>query len=220
MTNFKAVIFDLDGTLLYTLEDLADSLNQVLSDEGLPTHSYGDYRFMVGNGLEMLVVRALPAGLRIPVHVRPILKKFGELYRERQVARTRPYPDIPELLSALAGRGLRLAVLSNKAHPNTLDVVEHFFPAVFEMVLGLRPEVPAKPDPAGALEIVRHFGLEPSEYLFLGDSNVDMKTARAAGLYPLGVSWGYRPVSELREAGALAVIDAPLDMLGFIDGLR
>jgi len=220
MTDFKAVIFDLDGTLLYTLEDLADSLNQVLNKEGLPTHSCEAYRFMVGNGLERLVVRALPAGLRIPAHVRPILQKFVELYRVRQLVKTRPYPDIPELLKALAGRGLRLAVLSNKAHPNTLAVVEHFFPGNFELVLGMRPETPAKPDPAGALEIVRHFGLKPSEILYLGDSDVDMKTARAAGLYPLGASWGYRPVSELKEAGALAVIDAPLDMLGFIDGLR
>lgn len=220
MADFRAVIFDLDGTLLYTLEDLADSLNQVLREEGLPTHDYDAYRFMVGNGLERLVIRALPAGLRIPAHVRPILRKFVELYRDRQVAQTRPYPDIPELLSALAARGLRLAVLSNKAHPNTLTVVEHFFPATFELVLGMRPEVPAKPDPTGALEIIHSFHMEPGDCLYLGDSDVDMKTAVAAGLYPLGAAWGYRPVSELKEAGALAVIDAPLDMLGFIDGPR
>lgn len=220
MSDFKAVIFDLDGTLLYTLEDLADSLNQVLSEEGLPTHNYNAYRFMVGNGLERLVIRALPAGLRIPAHVRPILRKFVELYRDRQVAKTRPYPNIPELLTALAARGLRMAVLSNKAPPNTLAVVEHFFPAAFELVLGMRPEVPAKPDPAGALEIVRSFNLQPDDFLYLGDSDVDMKTAVAAGLYPLGAAWGYRPVSELQESGALAVIDAPLDMLGFIDGPR
>lgn len=220
MAGFKAVIFDLDGTLLYTLEDLADSLNQVLREEGLPAHDYDAYRFMVGNGLERLVIRALPAGLRIPAHVRPILRKFIELYRDRQVAKTRPYPDIPELLSALAAQGLRLAVLSNKAHPNTLAVVEHFFPGLFEIVLGMRPEVPAKPDPAGALEIVRFFNMEPVDILYLGDSDVDMKTALAAGLYPLGAAWGYRPVSELKEAGALAVINAPLDMLGFIDGPR
>lgn len=220
MAGFKAVIFDLDGTLLYTLEDLADSLNQVLREEGLPTHDYDAYRFMVGNGLERLVIRALPAGLRIPAHVRPILRKFIELYRDRQVAKTRPYPDIPELLSALAAQGLRLAVLSNKAHPNTLAVVEHFFPGLFEIVLGMRPEVPPKPDPAGALEIGRFFNMEPVDILYLGDSDVDMKTAVAAGLYPLGAAWGYRPVSELKEAGALAVINAPLDMLGFINGPR
>lgn len=220
MADFKAVIFDLDGTLLYTLEDLADSLNQVLSEEGLPGHSYEAYRFMVGNGLERLVVRALPAGLRIPAHVRPVLQKFSEIYRSRQVAKSRPYPDIPELLSTLADRGLRLAVLSNKAQPNTLAVVERFFPATFEMVLGMRPDVPAKPDPSGALEIALSFGLEPGDFLYLGDSDVDMKTARAAGMFPLGASWGYRPVSELKEAGARAVIEAPLDMLGFINGPR
>lgn len=217
--GFRSVIFDLDGTLLYTLEDLADSLNQVLSQEGLPTHSYNDYRFMVGNGLETLVVRALPSGMRLSAHVRPVLRKFVELYRSRQVAKTRPYPGIVELLETLAARGLLLAVLSNKAHPNTLAVVDHFFPAVFELVLGMRPEVPAKPDPAGALEIARAFGLDPGEILYLGDSDVDMKTAVAAGMYPLGALWGYRPKSELEAAGAAAVIDAPSAMLGVIDGL-
>lgn len=217
--GFRAVIFDLDGTLLYTLEDLADSLNQVLSQEGLPTHNYDDYRFMVGNGLETLVVRALPSGMRLSAHARPVLRKFVELYRSRQVAKTRPYPGILELLETLAARGLRLAVLSNKAHPNTLAVVDHFFPAVFELVLGMRPEVPAKPDPAGALEIARAFGLDPGEILYLGDSDVDMKTAVAAGMYPLGALWGYRPKSELEAAGAAAVIDAPSAMLGVLDGL-
>jgi len=217
--GFRALIFDLDGTLLYTLEDLADSLNEVLLQEGLPLHSYNDYRFMVGHGLETLVARALPSGMRVPAHVRPVLRKFTELYRKRQVTKTRPYPGILELLETLATRGLRLAVLSNKAHPNTLTVVEHFFPASFELVLGLRPEVPAKPNPAGALEIARSFGLEPGKFIYLGDSDVDMKTAVAAGMYPLGVSWGYRPKSELEAAGAAAVIDAPLALLGFLDGL-
>lgn len=217
--NFKAVIFDLDGTLLNTLEDLADSLNQVLAEEGLPTHSCQEYRFMVGNGLETLLVRALPAGLRVPAHVRPFYKKFIALYRERQVDKTRPYPGIDELLKALLDKGIHLAVLSNKSHPNTLAVVDHFFPDIFEAVLGLRPEVPAKPDPAGALEIIQTLAVGPAETLYVGDSDVDMETAVAAGLYPLGVSWGYRLRAELEAAGARAIIDEPLDLLRFVDGL-
>ncbi len=214
--TFKAIIFDLDGTLLYTLEDLADSLNDVLRAEGLPTHPTDAYRFMVGNGLERLVIRALPEGLRIPAHVRPILRKFVEYYRENQCRRTRPYPGLPELLERLAGAGLRLAVLSNKAHPNTVEVVEHFFPGRFQMVLGMRPEVPAKPDPAGALEIVAAFGMRPEDFLYLGDSDVDMKTAVAAGLFPVGAGWGYRPREELTAAGARVVIEAPEELWGMI----
>lgn len=209
----QAVIFDLDGTLLYTLEDLADSLNQVLTEEGLPTHSYDAYRFMVGNGLDTLVVRAIPEGLRIPAHVRPIIQKFGMRYRAQQLVKTRAYPGINELLSQLQTLGLRLAVLSNKAHPNTLSVVEHFFPGVFEVVLGLRPDVPAKPHPAGALEITAALALAPCDCLYVGDSNVDMETALAAGMFPVGAAWGYRPVEELWRSGAVVILEEPLGLL-------
>lgn len=212
-SRFLAAIFDLDGTLLYTLEDLADSLNETLREEGLPTHEPDKYRLMVGNGLEMLVTRALPRGLRIPAHVRPILKKFVEKYRANQIFKTRPYPGIEEALAGLSSAGLRLAVLSNKAHPNTVAIAEHFFPGRFEMVLGLRPEAPAKPDPAGALEIARVFGLAPGRILYLGDSGVDMKTAVAAGMYPVGVTWGYRSEEELKAAGALRIINRTEEIL-------
>lgn len=210
--RFQAAIFDLDGTLLNTIDDLADSLNEVLKAEGLPTHAPDDYRLMVGNGLETLVVRALPEGLRIPAHVRPILQRFVETYRNRQIAKTRPYPGIEAMLERLSAQGFRLAVLSNKAQANTRAVVEHFFPGRFEMVLGMRPEVPPKPDPAGALEIVRGFGLEPQSFFYLGDSGVDMKTALAAGLFPVGVTWGFRSEDELTSAGAGCLISRPEDL--------
>lgn len=209
LMQYQAVIFDLDGTLLYTLEDLADSLNHTLRQEGLPTHPPEDYRFMVGNGLEMLVARALPEGLRVAAHVRPILKKFIEKYRANQVSKTRPYPGMEQALEDLSAAGLHLAVLSNKAHPNTLAVVEHFFPGRFEIVLGLRPEVPPKPNPAGALEIAEALNIKPERFLYLGDSGVDMETALSAGMYPVGVSWGYRPREELLAAGALLILDTP-----------
>ena len=215
-TGFKAALFDLDGTLLYTLEDLADSLNYVLSQEGLPTHVSDEYRLMVGDGLEALVVRSLPEGLRIPAHVRPILRAFSERYRQNQCLKTRPYPGVAEMLAGLKAKGVRLAILSNKAHLNTVEVVEHFFPRVFQAVLGMRPDVPAKPDPAGALEIAGSFSLKPEQCLYLGDSDVDMKTAVAAGMYPVGVSWGYRAVRELQKAGAAEIINSPEELQGMI----
>lgn len=210
---FKAVMFDLDGTLLYTLEDLADSLNHVLAGEGLPVHDNDKYRLMVGNGLEMLVVRALPAGLRLPAHVRPIFRKFLERYRANQCLKTRPYPGVEEVLKNLKERGLKLAVLSNKTHANTLEVVDNYFPTAFLRVLGMRPDVPPKPDPAGALEIARDFSLDPASFIFLGDSDVDMETARNAGMFPVGAAWGYRSSAELRRAGAATIIETPLDLL-------
>ena len=212
-SRFKAVIFDLDGTLLYTLEDLADSLNHVLREEGLPTHAEEAYRFMVGNGLETLVVRAIPEGMRIPAHVRPILKKFMERYLVNQVVKTRPYPGVIETLAELSALGLGLAVLSNKAHPNTVSIVNHFFPDTFQAVLGMRPEVPAKPNPAGALEIAGQLGLEPAQIIYLGDSDVDMETAVAAGMFPLGAGWGYRPRAELIRSGAREVIESPSELV-------
>ncbi|UQZ89275.1 HAD family hydrolase [Deltaproteobacteria bacterium Smac51] len=220
MTNRpKAAVFDLDGTLLYTLEDIADSLNHVLSGEGLPTHSPDAYRFMVGNGLETLVVRSLPGGLRIPAHVRPIFQKFVEYYRHNQCVKTRPYPGVPEMLAELSGRGIPLAVLSNKAHTNTLGVIEHYFPEnPFQIVLGLRPEAPAKPDPFSALEIAEALKVRPEECVYLGDSNVDMETAKAAGMYAVGATWGYRPKEELVQAGARKTIDSPGEFLEFFNG--
>ncbi len=216
---YQAALFDLDGTLLYTLEDLADSLNFVLAEEGLPTHAPDEYRFMVGNGLEKLVVRSLPEGLRIPAHVRPIFQKFLERYRANQCVKTRPYPGVPEMLAGLQGRGVRLAVLSNKAHPNTLTVVEHYFPQKpFQVVLGLRPEVPAKPDPAGALEIARALGLAPEACVYLGDSDVDMLTAKNAGFASCGVLWGFRPKQELAAAGAQVFAATPGELEAVILG--
>ncbi|MDR1922585.1 MAG: HAD family hydrolase [Candidatus Adiutrix sp.] len=211
--KYRAVVFDLDGTLLDTLGDLAGSLNQALAEAGLPPHAKEEYRFMVGHGLETLVARALPEALRTPARARPISRRFSEIYRTRQCETTRPYDGISGMLAELARLGARLALLSNKAHPNTLEMAEHFFPGLFQVVLGLRPEVPPKPDPAGALEIARKFALSPSCFVYLGDSGVDMKTATAAGMFPVGAAWGYRPARELREAGAEKILRFPAELV-------
>jgi phosphoglycolate phosphatase len=208
-TKFAAALWDLDGTLLYTLEDLGDSLNEVLSEEGLPGHSYDDYRLMIGRGQRLLVARALPEDRRDPETAARIYQKFNLRYQANQCRKTRPYPGVPELLEDMKARGLRLAVLSNKNQAHTTAVVDHYFPGLFEAAWGLSPERPAKPDPASALALAALLGLPPERFIYLGDSAVDMKTARRAGMWPVGVTWGYRGRAELAEAGAARLIDSP-----------
>lgn len=212
-TQYQAAIFDLDGTLLYTLDDLSDSLNEALKREGLPLHTAEEYRLMVGNGLETLVVRALPEALRRPAYVRPVFTNFLEIYRGRQAVKTRPYDGTADMLKELLAKGVRRAVLSNKAHPNTQELVEHFFPGLIDPAFGLRPELPPKPDPAGALEIAKIWGIPTENILFLGDSDVDVKTALAAGMRPIGAAWGYRRAEDLKAAGAAEIIASPAEFV-------
>ncbi|MDR3038834.1 MAG: HAD family hydrolase [Candidatus Adiutrix sp.] len=213
---FQAALFDLDGTLLNTLEDLGDSLNEALAEEGLPGHGYDDYRLMVGNGQRLLVTRALPEDRRDEAGLERVYRKFAVRYRLNQFRKTRPYSGLPEMLAELKRRGLRLAVLSNKLQANTTAVVGHYFPGVFEAVWGLSPERPAKPDPASALALAVTLGLPPAGFIYLGDSGVDMETARRSGMYPVGVTWGYRERKELLAAGAAEIIDAPAELGRFL----
>jgi phosphoglycolate phosphatase len=213
---FKAALFDLDGTLLDTLEDLGDSLNATLTAQGLPLHAYGDYRLMVGHGLPALVRQALPEDWRAGERFQTIFDAFIQLYRANQRRRTRPYPEVPELLTALQAAGLRLAVLSNKNQANVTELIDSFFPGLFEAARGLCPSVPAKPDPAAALALARDFDLPPGAFLYLGDSGLDMRTARAAGMRAVGVTWGYRTRAELAAEGAEDIIDSPGEVLRLI----
>ncbi|MDR1045611.1 MAG: HAD family hydrolase [Candidatus Adiutrix sp.] len=213
--DFNAVVFDLDGTLLDTLGDIADSINEVLGAEGLPLRTREEVRLMIGHGLEMALTRALPEDRRSPAQARPLARRVIDIYHGRQTETTKAFPGIADLLDDLKGRGLGLAVLSNKPHPNTLEMVEYFFPGIFQIVLGLRPEVPAKPDPAAARETAAFLGLSPSRILYLGDSEVDMKTAAAAGMFPVGADWGYRTRAELAAAGARKIIASPSELTDF-----
>ncbi len=209
----RAVIFDLDGTLLDTLEDLADSCNQVLAEEGLPGHPSDSYRHFIGNGIAKLVERALPPGHAGPEALAALVERVRADYAGRWRAKTRPYDGIESMLAELSERGLRLAVLSNKPHPAACEVVAHFFPQVpFEQVAGARPGVALKPDPAAALLIAARMRLAPRDFCFLGDTAVDIKTALAAGMDPVGAGWGFRP-DELMAAGARLVIGHPLQLL-------
>ena len=215
--RFKAVIFDMDGTLLDTLESLAGAMNAVLRKWGFSPHPVEQYRYFVGNGVEELVRRALPEDARSPERVTEGTAAMRREYAERWRAGTRAYDGIGELLAAVRRAGLRTAILSNKMHDFTQEMARTLFPSpAFDAVLGAREGVPKKPDPAGAMEIVRRFGLAPGDFFYLGDSGVDMTTARRAGMYPVGVLWGFREAAELVESGARMLVTRPRDLIDWL----
>ncbi len=213
----KAIIFDLDGTLLDTLEDLADATNTVLSRRDLPAHPVNAYRRFVGSGASELIRRALPPDQRTDAIIRKCHRDFMKIYACNWNTKTRPYPGIPELLDRLAERKIKTAILSNKPHSIAIKTVETLLaPWHFEIVLGQRDNIPRKPDPAGALEIAREFDTAPSEVLLVGDSDVDMRTAIHAGMRAIGVQWGFRSAEELERSGAIAILTCPEELLRYL----
>jgi len=218
---YKAILFDLDGTLLNTLEDLGDAVNRVLTRAGLPVHSLHAYRHFIGDGVVMLMSRALPEDKRNDETIRNLVEAFRKDYGENWNVKTKPFEGVPGMLDALVRRRIRMAVLSNKPHAMTRRCIEELLPEwTFEVVLGQRENVPRKPDPSGALEAADHLNLLPKQILYLGDSAVDMLTARAAGMFAVGALWGYRSMDELKGAGAQALIDRPEDVLSFLEEPR
>ena len=213
--RFRAALFDLDGTLLDTLEDIASSMNAVLEAHGLPAHAVNSYRLFVGDGMEILVRRALPPGLSENADlVAACLRDMRDEYSRRCYDTSRPYPGIPEMLGGITRLGLKLAVFSNKSHDFTTGMTLRFFPGIpFSTVLGLTPDVPRKPDPAGALLIAREAGIAPADFLYLGDTSTDMVTATSAGMFAVGAAWGFRGEKELRESGASVIVNKPGEVL-------
>lgn len=210
MAAFQAIIFDLDGTLLDTLEDLALSVNAVLKRRRFPVHPVEAYRVFVGDGIEMLVKRALPGDGFDAGTTGGVLKAVQEEYRRRWADHTRPYPGVPALLTTLENKGIPKAIFSNKPHEFTVLTVEKLLGRWrFAAVEGARPGVPYKPDPAGVLAIAAHLNLQPREIVYLGDSSTDMLTAVAAGMYPVGAAWGFRGAAELAAAGAKQIARHP-----------
>ncbi len=204
----ELVIFDLDGTLLDTIGDLAAASNHMLRLRGLAEHTLDDYRRFVGNGILRLVERALPEALRTPAAVQAARADFLAFYIDHIDLEPRPYAGIPALLEELARRGIRLAVASNKFQAGTEKLVRRFFPAIpFVAVLGQRPDVPLKPDPAVVREILTQCGVPAEKTLYVGDSGIDIETARAAGVRSVGVTWGFRSRTELEAAGADRLAD-------------
>lgn len=217
MGRIKAVIFDLDGTLLNTLADIGNAVNQVLSDRGYPTHPVNKYRSFVGDGWEMLVKRALPESASTRDRVKTCVEESMVEYGKTWDATTTPYDGIPELLNYLTHEGIRLAVLSNKPHVFTRQYVDKLLAAwTFEKVIGVSSRFPKKPDPAGALSIVTELNLDKKDCLFMGDSGVDMQTAASAGIFSVGAAWGFKPEAELMENGCRFLARHPMDVLGLI----
>jgi phosphoglycolate phosphatase len=190
-------------------------MNAALGRMGHPARSIAECKQLVGDGLETFVRRALPASAADDPRERMRLRELMMMeYRDRSALKTRPYPGIPDLLDALAARSIPAAVLSNKPHDSTLAVMEHYFSRwSFRAIFGARDGGPVKPDPAGAFEIARIFGLVPEDIAYLGDTNTDMQTATGAGMYGVGALWGFRTAGELLANGAKVLIETPMDLM-------
>lgn len=211
----KACIFDLDGTLLDTLDDLADSVNLALTKHGYPVRSREDIRAFVGNGVARLVARAVPEGTS-KMETAAVLADFRTQYQQQQQQHTTPYPGIVDLLETLTLSGLPLAVLSNKPDPAVADLVTHFFPNVFVATRGESAAYPKKPDPQGLLQLLDQLDVTCDEALYIGDSEVDVYTAKNAKVPMAAALWGFRDEAILLQAGATCLLDEPLSLLNVL----
>lgn len=215
---YQSVIFDLDGTLLNTIEDLADAGNWVCRRNGWPEHPVEDYMAMVGRGIPNLVLQFSPEHHRSPLLLLNTVSQFNDYYGQHNMDKTGPYAGVPELLDRLCRAGVKMAVFSNKADDFSRRIVEHFFPGVFQVVRGNLPNVPLKPDPAGTRAVLSALGGEPGQTLYVGDSDVDVQTGHNAGLEVCGVTWGFRTRDTLAAAGAETLVDTPEALGDFILG--
>jgi len=214
---YKAILFDLDGTLLDTLQDIVDSTNVALAKLGLPGHDLQTYRSFMGKGMAELAFKALPESSRNPDTVDQLLASIGKIYATRWITHTQPYPGILEMLDEFVAKGIKMAILSNKPHEFALEQVEKLLPHWnFHEVMGSFGAIPLKPDPTGALEISKKLRISPMDFLYLGDTEIDMQTATAAGMYPVGALWGFRSGEELLLGGAWALIKHPLELVELI----
>ncbi len=208
---YKAALFDLDGTLADTFGDIAASVNRFLTVMGYPTRTPEDILTAISFGRREFLRRSLPH----PVSEEEMdrcLACYTQIYQQHYMDTTAPYPGMPQLIASLQKTGLKVAVVTNKAHPNALHMVETIFPAdLFAVIRGLS-DLPAKPDPALALAVAEELGVAPAECAFIGDSELDMQTARNAGMTPIGVSWGYRPTELLVAEGASAIAHSPEEL--------
>lgn len=211
--NFKGAIFDLDGTLVDSLEDLADSMNKVLLDNNLPTHSLTTYKSFIGKGILNLVRVSLPETIQDEKTIMSYYNQMIEVYSDNCTVKTRPYDGIIDLIKELKEREVKLAVFSNKADEFTKKIVQTLMPDYFDMIVGLTIEAHKKPDPTGALKISEYFNIKPENIIYIGDTDVDMQTAQNANMYSVGALWGFRTKEELMDSGAKNVIVHPMDLI-------
>lgn len=212
---YKHVIFDLDGTLLNTIDDLADTGNHVCTLHGWPTHTVAEFKLMVGNGIPKLVERFAPQGTSQEV-LDQAFQEFMDWYGVHKEDKTAPYAGMPEVTKALREAGVSIAVLSNKADVMAGPVVEHYYPGIFPVVQGALPGLPTKPDPTLLHKLMDRLGATQEDTLFVGDSNVDIRTAKNGGLTGCGVLWGFRSREELEAAGADVIVSTPQELLDLI----
>jgi len=209
--DVRAILFDLDGTLADTLADLANATNWALAQLGCLTHPTDSYRLRVGDGARQLCARALPPDKQGLVD--DVLQLMRQHYDQHCFDMTKLYTGIPELISVLTERRYSLAVLSNKPDDFTKRMIAHYFkPSPFSVVRGQLPNVSLKPDPTAALQIAQELGIPPAHWLYLGDTNTDMRTARGAGMRAVGVLWGFRDREELLESGAEHILATPQEV--------
>lgn len=214
--KFKGVIFDLDGTLVNSLEDIADSMNSVLQNLKYPTHSYEEYQYFIGSGLRNLVNKALPAANREDKQIDNCYNLMVKAYRDNCTIKTKAYDGIVELLDYLISRDVKLSVFSNKSDALTKEITASLFPDYFNPIVGMTTEVLKKPNPFKAMEICDSLGLKSEEIIFVGDSGIDMQTATNANMFAVGVSWGYRSTNELISDGAKQVLNQPADLIDIL----
>ena len=212
---YKHVIFDLDGTLLNTIDDLADTGNHVCTLHGWPTHTVDDFKLMVGNGIPKLVERFAPQGTSQEM-LDQAYREFMDWYGVHKEDKTAPYAGMPEVAKALREAGVSIAVLSNKADVMAGPVVEHYYPGIFPVVQGALPGLPTKPDPTLLYKLMERLGATREDTLFVGDSNVDIRTAKNGGLTGCGVLWGFRSREELEAAGADVIVSTPQELQDLI----
>ena len=211
--KITTAIFDLDGTLLNTLGDLCDSVNCAIARRGFPAVTEEQTRLRVGDGVRRLIEQCIPENKRTEAVVDICLDEFRTAYQERMMNRTQPYDGILPLLKALKKAGVAVGVLSNKYDLAAKSLIRHYFGDLVQITYGERPDVPRKPDPASLLDLLRELGGDTATTLYIGDSAVDMQTAKNAGLTAVGVSWGFRAADELEQAGADALVDTPAALL-------
>ena len=212
----QLILFDLDGTLLNTLQDIADSANAALMTTGFPPRPVDAYRYFVGEGMRMLAVKALPENARDSETIDKVLQLIDSEYAKRWMRHTCIYDGLPELLDTLTAKNIKMAVFSNKPQVYTIASVERFLAKwSFEAILGASEEIARKPDPSGALLIALNLKIPVENFIYLGDTATDMKTAAAAGMYPVGALWGFRPAEELMAGGAQKLVSKPSEILQF-----